>query len=510
MNKKYLKYIVFIFLPFLLILVSSCGEDFGDNPIENKAPETGVFLVSDTSIAQQPSRLTVHWWGDDPDGLIVGYYFSWDSTNWHFTNKNDSLFALQIGVNDTSYNFLVSAVDNSGNGKYDVQIFQNNINYGAEPFTDKNGNGIYDNGEDFVDIGAIDPTPAKIKFPIKNTAPVISWNELSVLPDTSFPVMTFGWNASDLDGDNTIQFINVALNDTSNFVSLDGGVRIITIRTKDFNSANPLCDILIEGSSSNIFREKLSGLKFNDVNKFFVQAVDISGAKTSFIQLPDSGKSWFVKKPKGKLLVIDDYRTVDNTAQFYASMFDSLNLNDKYDVYDLLNQTPPYLNITFFETIKLFNLVFWYADNAPSLDLMNISAQRFMDGGGKIFFSIQFPQNVDLNLISGFLPILTDSSDYKTSILGNTIVSSDTTLPEYPKLQTSVSLFRVRAFYLSQLGVEPIYYLQGNSKKSFIGFRNSNKSLFFIGLPLSKLNAGQANVKKLMNKVIYEDFGFIP
>merc|ERR1711879_680071 len=154
------------------------------------APETSLSVFAEGDIAQQQSRLKVHWWGDDPDGLIVGYYFSWDGSNWSFTTSNDSLFALQIGASDTSYVFSVSAVDNSGNRTYDSNITQNGVDYGSEPFVDANGNGTYDAGEIFTDIGLIDPTPAEQKYPIRNTAPTIEWNEFSVLPAESFPVMT--------------------------------------------------------------------------------------------------------------------------------------------------------------------------------------------------------------------------------------------------------------------------------------------------------------------------------
>ena len=287
-----------------------------DNPLGNLPPNTYSFLYPDSTISSQPSRLNVYWSGDDPDGFILGFYFSWDNVNWTFTTNNDSLFALQIGVVDTNYIFQVSAVDNGGNGVYDSQIIQNGIIYGREPFVDNNGNGILDNGEKYYDIGLIDPTPASIKFPIKNSAPTIFWNSLSFLPDTSFPAMTFGWEAEDIDGNTSIEHINIALNDTANFVQLNGGVRRITVRTKDFTSSNPLMDILLDGNPNNLASVKLPGLQLNSFNVFYVQAIDISGAKSPFISLPNGTKNWFVKKPKGKLLIIDNSNTSDNAPTF--------------------------------------------------------------------------------------------------------------------------------------------------------------------------------------------------
>jgi len=499
----------------LILIISSltlisCYEDLTNSPTPNQPPETGLSLFPDSTISGQPSRLKISWWGDDTDGLIIGYYFSWDGTTWTFTASNDSLFALEIGAVDTNYLFKVSAIDNSGNGQYDNQIIQNNINYGKEPFIDANQNGIYDNNEFFYDIGLIDPSPAELNFPIKNSAPVISWNTLSFLPDTSFPVMSFGWDAEDVDGNETIQSINIALNDTNNFISINGSVRIITVRIDDLDSPIPLLEILIDGNPGNIAAEKLPGLRINDNNIFYVQAVDISGAKSPFIMLPDESNAWYVKKPDGELLIIDDYTTMDIAGEFYSKMMDSLGLSNEFNIYDFHTNEPPFLSITFLETIKLFKYSLWYSDNNPSLDLAISSTQKYLDNGGKIFFSLQFPQIVDLPSIQGFLPIIADSSDSRASMTAGVRVSAESTQSIYPELETTSSLFRVRSFYLEQLGVIPVYYFPNAELDGYIGFFNGLKNLFFIGLPLSKSNGGNANVKSLMQKVLLEDFGFVP
>ena len=111
-----IKKVTKIFFIIITFLISSCVKDVADNPIGNQPPHTGVFLYPDSSISSQPSKINIHWWGDDPDGFVIGYYFTWNGKDWSFTNSNDSLFALQIGVADTNYTFKVSAVDNGGNG----------------------------------------------------------------------------------------------------------------------------------------------------------------------------------------------------------------------------------------------------------------------------------------------------------------------------------------------------------------------------------------------------------
>ena len=300
------KLLLLISFLFIVLGIVSCSEDKGSNPpIGNQPPDTGLFLYPDSTITPQQSRLTIHWWGDDPDGVIIGYYFSWDNIVWEFTASNDSLFALQIGASDTIYTFRISAVDYEGNSKYDNQILQNGIDFGPEPFIDKNANGIYDETEYYYDLGLVDPTPASFNFPLKNSAPSISWSELSFLSDTSFPVMSFGWNADDIDGVESILKINIALNDTnsaSNIISLDGSVRTITLRAQDFSTSSPQMQILIEGQEGNINSELLPGLMLDADNVFYIQAEDISGATSSFISLPGSGESWYVKKPAGNFI----------------------------------------------------------------------------------------------------------------------------------------------------------------------------------------------------------------
>lgn len=503
--------IYLIFFPLLLILLG-CKEEIADNPIGNKPPQTGIFLFPDTSVSSQPSRLKLAWWGDDADGLLSGFYFSWNGIDWTFTSKNDSIFELQVGTTDTLYKFRVAAVDNNGNGKHDLSIVQNGINFGREPFIDKNGNGTWDANESFTDIGLIDPTPAEIVVPIRNSAPTIEWNALTILPDTSFPVMSFGWNAADIDGDGTISKINIALNDTTNtasVVSLDGATRVITLRVKDFSSPNPLADILIEGNSSNIFPMKLPGMILNGNNKLFVQAEDISGAKSPFISLPGAGADWHVQKPRGDLLIVDDYTTNDEAATFYNQMMDSLNLSSKFNIYNFRAKTPPYLTVTFLETVKLFKYLLWYGDNNASLDLAAGAVQKYIDAGGKILMSTLFPQSFEIGTVQGFLSMIkTDSSGYKDVVMNGTVVSDSSSA--YPPLETKQTIFRARSFYLNEIGAVPIYNFPNRELPGYVGFSDTQKKIFFIGLPLHRCNNGPANVKSLLSKVLFQDFGLTP
>ena len=499
----------------------ACKDKLVDNPLANKPPTTKIFL--DTATTAQQSRIHLYWTGDDPDGTVMGFYFSWDGVNWTFTTKNDSLFSLQIGAVDSIYSFRVVAVDNSGSGKYVSDVYQNGIHYGhngyyGDPFTDVNGNGKWDPGEPFVDIGLIDPHPAMLKLPIKNTAPKIAWDALSTHPDISFSAMTFGWDATDIDGNNTIQYINIALNDTNNFVALNGSVSVVAIRTSDFTNSNPLMDIYINGDHLNLPINpvtgdtiKLPGLKFNSNNIFYVQAVDISNAKSPWISSatqPNSNPGWFVKKPQANIALVNNYSAYDAPDTFYPDMMNSLGWN--YDIIDLVNQAPPYMDITFFETATLFKGILWYTDNDPLLNLAGETVYKITGAGVKIFFSMLFPQpsTGDLSVIQQFLPISSDSSSFLTSLAPGKIVS-DTSHSLYPTLQVTASFSRVRGFYLNS-SVTPIYYFPNKELGGYIGFENSAKNIFFIGMPLHKMDGIPGSVAVLLTKVFLHDFNITP
>ena len=524
-EKHLLKYFLLLFT-IGIISFYSCSEEFPDQPNGNIPPDTGMFLFPDSTVSQQPSRLIVHWWGDDPDGLIVGYYFKWEGieTQWTFTTRNDSIFSLPIGSSDTTYNFLVSAVDAQGNGKYDSQVFQNGIDFGAEPFIDKNNNGVFDEGEFYYDLGLIDPTPASTLFPIRNSAPVLNWNDLSFLPDTSFPVVTIAWNASDLDGDESITNIQIALNDTNNFVSLPGSVRLVTLRGINFNSGNPEVEILINASPQNIHPEKLQGLILNGDNKIFIRAADLSGASSEIIQLPDTSSTWFVKNPKGEVLIFDDFRGTSTsdlqTTQFYNQVFSTMNggvLTDKFDVFDLAKNSIAFESVTLLETLKLFKYVFWYSASNPRLDLLNIVTEKYNQAGGKIAFSMTFQDSsstflFDLSSLQGFLPI-----DAVSPILGNgfLLLGADiipSTQNDFPVLETSVTISFARSYTPNNIIAENIYDLYDKNGVGLgnIAFRTTAKNLFFIGMPLHQCNGGPANVPALLSKIFFEDFGVTP
>lgn len=503
----------YTYLIIFIALLAGCDKVVNDDPVDNQSPETHLFLYTDAELSQQKSKLQVHWWGDDKDGLVIGFLFKWDGidADWSFTTSNDSIFSLPIGTADTTYTFMVSAVDNSGNGKYDEEIYLNGELIASEPFTDLNGNSVYDDGEPYVDLGAIDETPSSQTFPIKNSSPEIIWNDLSVLPEKSFPVMTLGWNAFDLDGEETITEIHLAMNDTTDYVKLTGSTRVVSLIVDNMDSDSPEMNIYINADENKLFGEKLSNLKLDDFNRLYIRGIDNSGASSSFMPLPDTSRTWFVAKPKGDLLIIDDLSNGDQTTEYYRTQF-SANVTQNFDELDIQNTELPYESITFQNTIKLFKYIYWYSGSNPRLDLTNLVTQSYLQGGGKIAFSMTFQDSsasfdFSTPVIQTFLPVESFDSDKPLSFLfsGADLVQGDD-FADYPSMKTSATIGFVRTFKVSGITASKVFDLSSSQLTGEIALLNKTKNLFFIGLPLHQCDAGN-NVGVLLQQIFVNEFG---
>lgn len=123
-------------------LMTSCAKD----PLRvdrNRPPQT--FLVSAPAESASASyRIHLYWRGEDPDGYVAGFLWSWDDSSvsaFRFTTKTDSIFNLT--VNDSSqlvggtsqtqpstvraHTFFIRAVDNLGKADPTLAVFNRRI-----------------------------------------------------------------------------------------------------------------------------------------------------------------------------------------------------------------------------------------------------------------------------------------------------------------------------------------------------------------------------------------------
>ena len=103
------------------IIGSSCETGITGDIIENQPPST--FMTVDGIDREDSFRLSsqirISWWGNDPDGYIVGFEYAINDTSegaWSFTTRTDSTFILPITEGQTVDDvlFKVRAIDNDG------------------------------------------------------------------------------------------------------------------------------------------------------------------------------------------------------------------------------------------------------------------------------------------------------------------------------------------------------------------------------------------------------------
>ncbi|MFQ5629593.1 MAG: hypothetical protein ACE5I1_12590, partial [bacterium] len=411
------------------------------------------------------SKKTINWWGDDPDGIIEGFIYtfdenapdveSWDSNSpaqgWTFTEKTQEVFTLTLSGTDTIYTFRVKAVD---------------------------------------DDGAADPTAAVRRFPVMNSRPQVEFILSTDVPETTFTVAAFNWKGTDLDGDDTIAKYQYALEDT----------------------ANPSAWIDLDANASSLVLTANDGLTEGE-HVLYLRAIDIAGASSSIARMPrDENDFWYVREPKSKFLLLDDYNIADNTGAFYASMLRTIvGEIDVWDIKSRAGALEPASPQAFRQTLLLFDRVFWYADTDPNLGKAQVSVLDFLENGGKLIMTTSFKEfTSNIGDPLAFSPV--DSLGAKISrITRNQVVQAT---PEFaatgfPDLKVSAVIIPNIFPLAPKISSRPMYVLPENpgrwSGTPVVGVIDGTSSFVFFGLPLSALDS-QGTAQQVIEKILNEVF----
>jgi hypothetical protein len=411
------------------------------------------------------SRQTFHWWGDDPDGIVVGFIYtfndnaknveSWNNDapdpDWTFTTNTQETFNLRLSGTDTVYTLQVKAVD---------------------------------------DDGAADPTPAVQKFPIINTRPTVEFPIGTDVPETTFTVATFTWAGSDLDGDDTIAKYQYVLDDSTDdaaWIDLSPNLNTITLTVQDG---------LTEGE-----------------HIFYLRAVDIAGATSDIIRMPrNESDVWFVREPTSSFLLIDDYNIADNTDGFYRSSLGSIvGTIDIWDIKSNKKALEPPSSKTFTETLLLFQRIFWYADTEPNLEKAQIGIPEFLARGGKLIMTTSFQEfTSNQGNPLDFSPV--DSLGTKiTRITRNQLINASATYATmgFPDLKVKTAIIPNVFPLVPKISADTLYVLPANpgvwSGTPVMGVIDGTSSFVFFGLPLASLD-GFGTVSQLIEKIFNEVF----
>ena len=538
------------FIP--LIIIYSCQQPNEPFERENKPPQTSLWTDSIAQVVT--STIKLHWWGDDPDGFVKGYFLTTDNLNWVWTTSNESTLTLKLGNKsiDTS-NIKVTAVDDEGNGIWDQKIQFGNYSYGSEPFDDLNKDGKYSTGEPFTDLGLGDQTPANIKLVVKNSPPSVAFNVSSTIPLITPPVATFTFTGIDPDGSSTIQNYFISLNDTasSSWRSIPSNTNIITlVADLSDTSKNIVIAKILIGSTLQDIGITIPNFKLNNFNRLYLYCQDGTGAKSKITTMPDSSKTWFVKKPVGrkKLLLVDEFgiSSPDPDLVYKEILSSTIDKTGKsfgdYDAIDLsTNQIPKSIaRYMLLETLKLYKIIFWYG-KVINYDLAQQVIPQFIDKGGSAILSTGF-QNLSLSgtdpsllaldfapfdslitsynkdsiSVSGFIPRVYSQS----RILANDSVSQN----KFPQLiYDRTALFGTYAIQQG-LSDKVLYRLDSakatnpnNTEEKWIGrpamiVQSQNKKIVFATIPLHLCNSNEVGtnipqLKLFFEKIFSGEFG---
>lgn len=320
----------------LYALAAGCAKVSGQlGP--DRPPETTIWVNGPVDSVSHTVR--VFWDGQDPDGTVSHFEFKWiyapgsqpagyDSSVWVPTTARDSLFTLYAPDSVVAPTFVVRAIDNDG-----------------QP----------------------DPTPAREDFQFVNAAPSVHFNLTP--PDTTLPVTSFGWRASDPDGDINHATYRIWLDGAENQAHLVTGTTF-TFTTPDFQNAQ--------------------GVVESRTRTAYITAIDDGGR----MSLPDSF-SWAVTPVVGTTLLVDDMPPnvagASTADQFYRGELSARLGAGNYTIIDLNIRNPFHTPADVRETFKLFPNVFWYSETNPSLSpILQMSGppiHDYVSGGGHLFLT---------------------------------------------------------------------------------------------------------------------------
>ena len=464
-----------------LLFSSACKKD---EPKDNSAPETitSVEAFNLTGENRLNSLVKLEWYGTDPDGYVVGYEFSFDQETWYYTESQDStfLFSITAGSDTLDIDFYIRAIDN-----------------------DKQA----------------DESPAYLKIPLKNTPPEIIFNKDLIPVDTSFNLITLVWEASDADGIETMEQIQLKINngEWTNISPNRSQGTIVPTTPEQSGEVSSTIHYDLSSTGGNI-----SGLLLNDINDFYIRAIDVAGS----ISKEDTIPSIYVRKKSNDLLVIGANSASPNS--FYSSNLNSAGVG--FDFIDFVandaKNQPKIWSPTLSLLMQQYDQVMMYANdvtftNAQTnadeivLEFASSAIEEYVTDGGKIFISSSFPANYDQTSgLYGILPIDSFSSSVGLARLpiDSLVVPIESS---FPTLTCSSFISGLDPFYPSSDAIE-MYSAQLTKNNGWEGPKNvtvkraanGNTNFIFMSIELHKLAADQTAVQQFFDKVFNDEFNW--
>ncbi len=372
-------------LLFLFVLATGCDTGFDGSPLENQPPETELS-VKDSSLVDNiddrdrlSSTVFVSWSGVDPDGFVSAYEIRFSETGvfpspdagWARTAATDSLILLPIPRGDQfgDVTFEVRSIDNEGSA---------------------------------------DPSPARTVFPVKNAPPTLALNGFEQPPDTTFTIISFSWEVNDPEGVENIARIEIALNDSTQFLSLPADVNFITL-VANSDAATPEVEAeLFTGRALRRTGESLPGLRLNADNVLYLRAVDQTDTTSALVRYPEEEVgTWYVRRPTGRVLYVNDFRknTWPVVQAYHLDILRGyLPANEAIDIWNISepfasgssgaqlrsDALPATAEPMLSQTLALYEYVYWVSTNTTNNSISNNlpfaagASSTFFEQGGRM------------------------------------------------------------------------------------------------------------------------------
>ncbi len=479
-----------IFVSILLLFSCKKGE-----LLDNQAPQTLLFLtaINLTGTDRLNSVVTMHWTGEDGDGYVKSYEFSFDAQNWVKTTVQDSTFRFSIsgGSDTTNIEFYVRAIDNQEKA---------------------------------------DLSPAHLTIPIKNTRPTVALDNIKLIPDTVFSIFSVLWEAKDLDGFDNLDSVFVKMN-AGNWVALPKNVNFITVIPQNPKIAGTQTGTIFKNLSADLHNVILNSLNVEDINYFYIKTRDIAGSYSEI----DTSNAFFIRRQSSDFLVIDDHAATASPTpeECYFPVFQNLGMMyDRFTLAGINAHVPPFWEPTFRLFLAQYNKVFWYSDGTENnsfgkqmyLEIAASPLQQYLNNGGKLLISSKFPSRFNAKAtaldspIFGFSPIdsFSTSAGQARIPLDSIIYPINTFSGTYPTLTPSVFISGVDPFYAKDPN-QVVYAAQLELTGGWVGthniagravFSNNKTNQIFFVLELHKLNGNPTALQGLFDKVLNEEFNW--
>lgn len=485
-----------------LLAFSACKKDFEGDRTDGSLPET--YLVVDSIKRSGDNRYTTtvvaHWWGSVAHGFITGYEVSTDGMQtWQYTKDQSGTFLLNLPV---------------GQDTADVVVYVRSID----------------------NTGAKDPTPASTAYPIKNTPPSV---QISFIPGKkplrSFPAVHVFWTASDTDGVQDIQTIEVYLNDTTRpAYTVPGTTSDLTFVANVTGGVFATDAKVYLGTRTVAQPASIDGILYNQQNKIYLRGIDRTGAKSRW-----AVDSIYIKKPVSDILVINAYNNAKLIPQNYYTTnlvalggsyatFDTLQATDYDDNLKTYKDLSPD-DLTQSRVLSFFKKIVWFTDDPYSLGLLQTTTSAFFNNGGKMFIATE---------VSGDFPAVASVFDFTpveefiVAPVGKTLRmnTNEQVLPYgtgWPTLKsTSIissarpfitfssssgvfgydSLYRANLITTSTQGTE-VWTGPSNIMSKRTRVSTGKADIILTSLPLQRLN-GNNNADSLFRKIFIDELAF--